>query len=198
MAKQDKTPLTPARQKASRKYYEKNSATISNKNKIDRIEKEIQFNLVRQGTTKAQQHFLRKMLLDQFAVVSLKYLTNTSIHAARRDLYQVCYIVASHLLVNKDVLIKGDMSPFVPIPISQFPGAEHFFSNEKIDTEVLAAHPGVLVLQWFAGLGNQGWQLIRPCLVAFGSLLATFHDGFEGKAVPVYELKDYNASAFTS
>ncbi|KAF1805667.1 hypothetical protein V8B55DRAFT_1562077 [Mucor lusitanicus] len=69
MAKQDKTPLTPARQKASRKYYEKNSATISNKNKIDRIEKEIQFNLVRQGTTKAQQHFLRKMLLDQFAVI---------------------------------------------------------------------------------------------------------------------------------
>ncbi|OAD01217.1 hypothetical protein MUCCIDRAFT_112652 [Mucor lusitanicus CBS 277.49] len=137
MAKQDKTPLTPARQKPSRKYYEKNSATISNKNKIDRIEKGIQFNLVRQGTTKAQQHFLRKMLLDQFAVV--------------------CYIVASHLLVNKDVLIKGDMSPFVPIPISQFPGAEHFFSNEKIDTEVLAAHPGVLVLQWFAGLGNQGW-----------------------------------------
>ncbi|KAF1807493.1 hypothetical protein FB192DRAFT_1442878 [Mucor lusitanicus] len=70
MAKQDKTPLTPARQKPSRKYYEKNSATISNKNKIDRIEKGIQFNLVRQGTTKAQQHFLRKMLLDQFAVCS--------------------------------------------------------------------------------------------------------------------------------
>ncbi|KAL9544659.1 hypothetical protein MBANPS3_007510, partial [Mucor bainieri] len=149
----------------------------------------------RQGKNPSQQEFLRMFLLDKFSILSREYLDRPTTHAATRDLYQICYLFSSFLLLKKSTLInESGMSDI--IPLSQFPGAAQFFSAVKIDPKTLSEKPGPLVFNWFNNLGLSGWRYLRPCLIAFGTLLATFIEDFQCVSVPSCGLSKYNSTAF--
>ncbi|CEP17700.1 hypothetical protein [Parasitella parasitica] len=148
---------------------------------------DIQRKLVVRGTTNTEGNMLRKILLGDFTVSMEALLERTKSHITKRDLYQLCYSFGSLLLLSKQLLDEHRV--YEIRSLGRFPNAHEFFEANGINASILQHYPNEATLAWYQTADRSEASHLRPCLISFGSILASFLPDFEGASIMSWDLK---------
>ncbi|CEP17699.1 hypothetical protein [Parasitella parasitica] len=138
------------------------------------------------GTKNTEENMLRQILLGDFTV-SMEALKRTKSHITKRDPYQLCYSFGSLLLLSKQILDEHRV--YEIRSLGRFPNAHEFFEANRINASILQHYPNEATLTWFQTAHRSEASQLRPCLISFGSILASFLPDFEGASIMSWDLK---------